>query len=627
MNIKLKDINMNTTFEGENSIIITIGGIIGSAINTKIISCSFDGEMKFTASVRGKYEQSVSVSVGGLVGSSDKTTSIKNCFAVGKVESNAKTPYSNKNDYPSQRSVALGIGNNVSFSYSLVNTVATVQTDRTIDQFTTYGAGPIGTIKENCFYFSDLLIIGKEKIIFGNAVSDNALKIKSTYLGWDFENIWQIEPGNYPTLRVFKPTIGFTSGIEDITCENGDMINIPIKTDNPFAEVSCVSKPEWLELENGVLTGICPKENKTYAVSLKATALYYKDTMAEFTIEVKVPRYNVSISKTEGGTVSGMQGDTAEKGDCLHLTIIPDEGYVIKTVLVDGTSDESAVNDGKLLLNDIRGDKSVVVTFERIVFTITLCRNGGGYDNAEETIDIPYGSDRTLSFAPNYGYMIKNVKINGQTESEATNGEYLLRNVKENILIEIHYDDAVYRITATTKKGDVSDTLMHEVKHGKSKDFHLAPETGYYLKELFVDGIRFSTAGVSYLFDDVRSDRAIEIIFERIMFMIHIEFRIDGETENKDAVKIYFGENYDLGIGRKGYLISGITVDGRTNHDALSTGHLSLENIQSDKQVIISYQTLKEDFTAITYTFYALDIITALALIYIARLYLRIRMR
>lgn len=79
---------------------------------------------------------------------------------------------------------------------------------------------------ETCFYDSDICDVNNHSgTYYGYGFGTTEMKQQTTFAGWDFNNIWQIEEGkNYPTLRKKQTPLELPvklSIVKTITAKNG----------------------------------------------------------------------------------------------------------------------------------------------------------------------------------------------------------------------------------------------------------------------------------------------------------------------------------------------------------------------------------------------------------------------
>lgn len=73
--------------------------------------------------------------------------------------------------------------------------------------------------------------------------------------------------------------------------------------------------------------------------------------------------FAVNVSCSRGGTVTPSGMTTVVKGGTMTITILPDEGYTVESVTVNG---ETVQTEGTLTLSDVQANQSVYVSFLHI---------------------------------------------------------------------------------------------------------------------------------------------------------------------------------------------------------------------------------------------------------------------
>lgn len=155
---------------------------------------------------------------------------------------------------------------------------------------------------------------------------------------------------------------------------------------------------------------------------------------------IKPITYSVTISPAENGTVKSDKKDYNE-GDSVTLTITPNSGYELATLLVDGVDKTSEVVNGKLQVT-INSNMSVTATFQEIGpmdariciaegyqmagMTLTIQTEGKdaetvtvGSDNSFSLSQVPYGTVYTVKG------MVSGVEMNlGSFTVDSVNSTY-----------------------------------------------------------------------------------------------------------------------------------------------------------------------------------------------------------
>jgi len=126
-----------------------------------------------------------------------------------------------------------------------------------------------------------------------------------------------------------------------------------------------------------------------------------------------------------------------ERADSLKFKVEAAHGYVVEDVSVDGTS-LTADSFGEYCLSNVLSDKTVIVTFVRPVYTISIIRgNGGGYSiSGASGNTAAHGSTVILRLSSSDGYIIESVLLNGK-EVKLDGSVLTLENITQDYEIVI----------------------------------------------------------------------------------------------------------------------------------------------------------------------------------------------
>lgn len=199
-NIKIIDSKFNgTDFAGslagvaDNSIITGIynessiysesisGGIVGMAINTEINECYNGGNISSTSSEEYSY-------AGGIVGKTIDST-INDSYNNGKVTAKIERETMTELETYSYAGGIVGDASNTSLKNTYNTGIISAESNNTIYQLYKSGLTNDYSNVTNSYYLHD----DNYNIIDENLERTlEELKIKSTYLNWDFDNVWKI---------------------------------------------------------------------------------------------------------------------------------------------------------------------------------------------------------------------------------------------------------------------------------------------------------------------------------------------------------------------------------------------------------------------------------------------------
>ncbi len=273
-----------------------------------------------------------------------------------------------------------------------------------------------------------------------------------------------------------------------------------------------------------------------------------------FSISVTVegaPRYKVTTEDSANGSVTVVNAtETAEdgtplffKGELVMLSIDPDEGYMLSTLSVNGTSAAVAVGDDTYTFAQPEENVTITATFEkRNEHTVTFDANGGSEpeDLPEEvTTAMPakkvlHGSEYYLpecEFVAPEGKQFKAWQIDGT--------EYPVNapvTVTADITVKALWEDAPpvhveYTITVKTDGNGTASASHVKAVVGTEITLTATPDTGYHFKEWQVmsGGVTIKDNKFTMPNDNVE----VRAIFEEDAPPAPTEFTITVKTDGK----------------------------------------------------------------------------------------------
>ena len=199
----------------------------------------------------------------------------------------------------------------------------------------------------------------------------------------------------------------------------------------------------------------------------------------EFVANFILQTYTISVTDSTGGSTTANPAIVSHGGSST-LIFTPDLGWRLDTVIVDGVDVTAGVSGGSYTISNVVDNVAVIVTYGNHVtsmYTIKATAGPGGTIDPSGTVTVPYGENKTFTFAAGSGNKIVDVVIDGESHPEyASAGTYTFRHVNMNHSI------AVY-----SSQQDLV-TLTIEVE-------------GNGLVEYSIDGVTFVTYGGTVFFE------------------------------------------------------------------------------------------------------------------------------
>ena len=314
------------------------------------------------------------------------------------------------------------------------------------------------------------------------------------------------------------------------------------------------------------------------------TSYSFSNITADHSLSATFARdsYTITATAGEGGSISPVGTTEVLCGDSQSYTIIPDEGYYIATLTVDG---EQQIAQSSWNFSDVRGDHTIAVTFGHYSYIVTTTAGEGGSVTPAGSTNVEYGESLTVTIAPDDCYHIDSVFVDGAYAGAITS--YSFSNITTDHSLSAAFARDSYTITATAGEGgSISPVGTTEVLCGDSQSYTITPDEGYYIATLTVDGEQ-QAAQSSWTFSDVRGDHTIAVTFGHYSYTVTTTAGEGGSVTPAGTTNVEYGESLTVTIAPDDcYHIDSIFVDG--SYAGAITSY-SFSNITTDHSLSAAF--------------------------------------
>jgi hypothetical protein len=228
------------------------------------------------------------------------------------------------------------------------------------------------------------------------------------------------------------------------------------------------------------------------------------------------PVYTITPTAGPHGLISPAAAWSVTSGGSVTFSFFPDAGYQIATLLVDGVPASVGIGNTYTFSN-VTANHTIAVTFELTpVLRYTITSSAGAHGSISpvgvQTLDA--GANQTFTIAPNGGYQIATVTVDGASVGALTS--YTFFNVNANHTISVSFTAIpTFTITPTAGlHGSISPATPWTVTTGGSVTFSFFPDNGYHVATLTVDGAPAVVGlGNTYTFSNVTANHTISVTF------------------------------------------------------------------------------------------------------------------
>ncbi len=332
-------------------------------------------------------------------------------------------------------------------------------------------------------------------------------------------------------------------------------------------------------------TGYAIDDVKLDGTSVGAVSSYtISNVTANHKISATFAKSVFTITATSGahGSISPSGATAVNSGDSQTYSIVPDTGYAIDDVKVDGTS-VGAVSS--YTISNVTANHKISATFVKSVFTITSTAGAHGSISPLGATSVNSGDSQTYSIVPDTGYAIDDVKVDGTSVGAVSS--YTISNVMANHKISATFAKSVFTITSTAgAHGSISPLGATAVNSGDSQTYSIMPDMGYAIDDVKVDGTSVGAVS-SYTISNVTANHRISATFAKSVFTITATAGAHGSITPSGATSVNSGDSQTFSIvPDTGYAIDDVKVDG-TSVGAVSS--YTISNVTANHRISATF--------------------------------------
>ena len=268
--------------------------------------------------------------------------------------------------------------------------------------------------------------------------------------------------------------------------------------------------------------------------------------------------YTITAAADVNGSIGPSGAQTVNPGGSITFTITPNPGYVVSSVLVDG-SQMGAVTS--YTFTNVIANHTINAYFKVATFTLTASATSGG-SISPGTIIVNYGVNQTYTITPAAGYTTSDVKVDGGSVGAVTS--YTFNNVTANHTIAATFAaNSSWTINASSdSNGTISPTGSVSVLNGAYQKFTFTPNAGYRVADVQVDG-KSVGARTSYTFNSVTANHTIYASFTLDNYTITATADVNGSITPSGTITVNHGATQAFTITPNGgFTVRSVIVDG-----------------------------------------------------------------
>jgi len=284
---------------------------------------------------------------------------------------------------------------------------------------------------------------------------------------------------------------------------------------------------------------------------------------ATFAIDV----FTITASAGAQGSIDPSGSVAVEYGSDQGFTISPATDYHVDSLVVDGTPVAPATS---YTFTNVTADHAIHATFAFNDFIILATAGSHGSISPGGTVGVSLGASQGFTITPDTGYHVDSLHVDEAPVAPDTS--YTFTNLAANHTIHVTFALNIYTIVASAgAHGSIDPSGSLPVSHGSDLGFTLAPDIGYHVDSLYVDGVPVTPAS-SHSFTNVTANHTLHATFAIDVFTISASAGPHGGIDPSGPVPVNYGADQAFAIApATGYHLDSLFVDGTPVTPA--TGH------------------------------------------------------
>ena len=265
----------------------------------------------------------------------------------------------------------------------------------------------------------------------------------------------------------------------------------------------------------------------------------------------------------------------------------------------------------------------IIEEVETYSLSITTSGNGSATYNSTsvrgktQTFTINEGTSAIVTFAPDAGYRIASVTLNGtDVTSSVTNNSYTISNISANTTLAVTFEaipPTTYALSITSS-GNGYVAYDGNTIRGKSQSFSVvggtsailkfSADSGNRLKSVKVDGqdVTSTVTNNQYTISNVKANTSIEVAFEQIPnYTMNIVASGNGSAAYNGTTIRNQSQSFTLQEGSSavisftpdtGYRIKSIKVNNTDVSSQVANGQITVSNIMQNTNVEVAFEAI-----------------------------------
>jgi len=307
----------------------------------------------------------------------------------------------------------------------------------------------------------------------------------------------------------------------------------------------------------------------------------------------------VGSGSGSGGTISPSGTFMVNAGESKTFTLTPSDGYTVADLIVDG---KSVGVQTSYTFSNVSTDHFIQAKFKSSTgqFTISASTGINGTIDPKGNITVESGGSKTFTIKPDTGYIVDDVKIDGQSKGAMTT--YSFTNVTADHSIYATFKvgtTQTFTIRSTAgENGKIFPSGDTTVTAGESKIFSMTPNSGYEVADFLVDGTSLGPK-TEYTLSSISAAHTVHVTFKAVssgaIYSIKATSGANGGISPSGDVSVNAGDSKRfIMYMATGYQVDDVYVDDKSVGPVTS---YTFSNVNADHEIHVTFKQISLQYT------------------------------
>ena len=260
-------------------------------------------------------------------------------------------------------------------------------------------------------------------------------------------------------------------------------------------------------------------------------------------------QYEVTFSHSVGGTLIVTGGDSINEttrrvyyDDILEFSFLPDEGYQLSDVQVNGVS-VGAQNPYQL--TNVLQNTTLNADFEVLTYSVTVVKHGFGTVTPMSAVDSSYFATTSFTFTPSFCRQLDSLQLDGDLIQ--LNNPLEITHLVGNHQLDVYFGEVYYTMSAEpVDHGTI--TLPPPVVCSGNAVFGLKADPCYSIGHFYLDGVQHdeylhyvSPDSMRAVVPDCRSTHTVSATFVQKTYTVNVTASGSGSISHQGSQQVLCG--------------------------------------------------------------------------------------